>query len=136
MKNEKTKAVALLERLIIGGPSFEKCKPVKKDAPNKFKPFTSEGFVSLPGDDIKKQLGRLLLRSVLPLTEELKSKNSALLRGVQMTWFRDPVVIVYFDSDIVNGPVDAAVRDGLPVEGNSFLLGNDLAGVKSHQTSL
>ncbi len=95
---------------------------LSKDVPDEFKPFTSEGFVSLPGDDTKKQpvtilrdkavSQSVLLRGVLPLTEEMKSGNRALLRGVEMTWFREPLFNVCLDSDIVTGPVEVVVRDG------------------------
>lgn len=63
--------------------------------------------MSLSVDDIKKQpvtirdtaaSQSVLLRSVLPLTEEMKSGNSA-LQGVEMTWFREPLFNVYLDSD-------------------------------------
>lgn len=65
--------------------------------------------MSLPVDDIKKQpvtilrdtaaSQSVLLRSVLPLTVEMKNGNSALLQGVEMTWFREPLFNVYLDSD-------------------------------------
>lgn len=64
--------------------------------------------MSLSVDDLKKQpvtirdtaaSQSVLLRSVLPLTEEIKSGNSALLQGVEMTWFREPLFNVYLDSD-------------------------------------
>lgn len=71
----------------------------------------------------------ILLREVLPLTVEMESGNSALIRGVEMNWIKEPLFNVILESGIVTGPVEVALRDGLPGEGITFLLGNDLAGV-------
>ncbi len=139
-KNEKAKTVALLGGPLINGTLVETFESDKHKIPDEFKPFTSEGFVGLPGDRASQQpvtilrdtaaSQSILLKGVLPITEEMKSGNSALMRGVEMNWFKEPLFNVHLVSDIVSGPVEVVLRDGLPVEGILFLLGNDLAGDK------
>lgn len=146
-KAEKTKAVILLGGPLLGKPlDFESVnkvlnpQPVSEEVPDEFAPFVSEGFVSLPGDEASKKPVRILrdtaasqsilLRGVLPLTGEMESGNSVLLRGVEMNWIKEPLFNVFLESGIATGPIEVALRDGLPVGGITFLLGNDVAGDK------
>lgn len=137
-KNEKAKTVALIERPLVTEPLVDSCGSLHK-VPDDFKPFASKGSVCLPGDRANKQpitilrdtaaSQSILLKGILPITAEMKSGNSALMRGVEMKWFTEPLFVVHLESDLVNGPVEVVIRD-LPIEGVSFLLGNDLAGEK------
>jgi hypothetical protein len=49
---------------------------------------------------------------------------------VELCCFNVPLHRIYLKSDLVTGPVIVGVRHNLPFEGDSLLLGNDLAGKK------
>lgn len=78
----------------------------------------------LPGDNASRQPATILrdtaaslsilLKGMLSVTKETESSNSALVRGVEMNWFWEPLFNVVLESDLVTGPV----------EGISFLLGH------------
>ena len=104
-----------------------------------YKPFLSQGFVSIDGSsDVKPvQILRdtgaaqsLLLQSVLPLSERTSTDESVLLQGVELGVIDVPLHRIYLKSDLITGPVIVGVRPTLPVQGVSLLLGNDLAGGK------
>ncbi|VDI24762.1 Hypothetical predicted protein [Mytilus galloprovincialis] len=88
------------------------------DYMEEYKPFMSDGFVSIVDDTtlqpikILRDTGAsqsLLLEGVLPLSEKTSVGASVLLQ------------------DLITGPVVVGVRPNLPVEGVTLLLGNDLA---------
>jgi hypothetical protein len=105
-----------------------------------FKPFVSEGLISLPGDSttlrpitILRVTGTsqsLLLEGILPLSESSATGKSILLRGVELGCIGVPLHIIEIKPDLVSGPVVVGVRPTLPLEGISLLLSNDLAGGK------
>ena len=105
-----------------------------------FKPFVSEGFVSLKGDNanlhpikIMRDTGAsqsLLLEGILPLSAETSAGASVLIQGVELGFIKVPLHVVELKSDFVCGSVTVGVRPTLPIEGVSLLLGNDLAGDK------
>ena len=105
-----------------------------------FKPFVSEGFVSLKGDNanlhpikIMRDTGAsqsLLLEGILPLSAETSAGASVLIQGVELGVIKVPLHFVELKSDFVCGSVTVGVRPTLPIEGVSLLLGNDLAGDK------
>ena len=105
-----------------------------------FKPFVSEGFVSLKGDNanlhpikIMRDTGAsqsLLLKGILPLSEETSAGASVLIQGVELGFIKVPLHVVELKSDFVCGSVTVGVRPTLPIEGVSLLLGNYLAGDK------
>ena len=104
-----------------------------------FKPFVSEGFVSLKGNanlhpiKIMRDTGAsqsLLLEGILPLSEETSAGASVLIQGVELGFIKVPLHVVELKSDFVCGSVTVGVRPTLPIEGVSLLLGNDLAGDK------
>jgi len=73
----------------------------------------------------------LMLADVLPLSEDSVLNAKVLIQGVGHETFTPvPLHRVYLDSDLVTGTVTVGVVPTLPVEGVSFLLGNDLAGDK------
>lgn len=88
---------------MLGGPLIDEplVPESEEEVPDEFKPFTSEGFASLPGDMGGKRpvtivrdtaaSQSVLLRGVLPLTEEMESGNSILIRGVEINCFKEPL---------------------------------------------
>ena len=104
-----------------------------------YKPFLSQGFVSVNGSsdvkpvEILRDTGAaqsLLLESVLPLSERTSTDKSVLLQSVELGIIDVPLHRIYLKSDLITGPVIVGVRPTLPVQGVSLLLGNDLAGGK------
>ena len=105
-----------------------------------YKPFISEGVVSLVGDEnsshkvkILRDTGAtqsLMLDSVLPLTENSFTGANVLISGVEMGVLEVPLHEVNIKSSLINGNIVIGMRPSLPVEGISLILGNDLAGEK------
>ena len=104
-------------------------------------PFVSEGYLSLSGDStqqpVKVNMLRdtgasqsLLLKGVLPLSEQTAVGANVIIRGVECGYVSVPLHKICIKSDLVSGEVTVGVRPTLPVKGVSFLLGNDLAGDK------
>ena len=124
-------------------PNVEKevAKRVDCDSVDKrYKPFITEGFVSLDDDStntkrihILRDTGAtqsLLLEGVLPLSEDSSAGASVLIQGVELGYISVPLHVINLKSDLVSGTVTVGVRPSLPVEGISLLLGNDIAGDK------
>ena len=107
---------------------------------NNYKPFISEGVVSLVGDENSSQKVKILrdtgatqslmLDSVLPLTENSFTGANVLISGVEMGVLEVPLHEVNIKSSLINGNIVIGMRPSLPVEGISLILGNDLAGEK------
>ena len=105
---------------------------------NEFKPFISDGFVSINGINktkirILRDTGAsrsLFLRGVIDLPDETYTGQNALIQGVDMTCISIPLHNINIECGLVNGKVVVGVMPGLPCEGISLLLGNDLAGGK------
>jgi hypothetical protein len=105
-----------------------------------YKPFLSQGFVSINGSsdvklvqilgDTSAAQSLLFLESVLPLSEHTSTDKSVLLQGVELGIIDVPLHRIYQKSDSITGPVIVGVRPTLPIQGVSLLLGNDLAGGK------
>ena len=107
-----------------------------------YKPFISEGVVSLVGDEssshkvkILRDTGAtqsLMLDSVLPLTENSFTGANVLISVVEMGVLElgVPLHEVNIKSSLINGNIVIGMRPSLPVEGISLILGNDLAGEK------
>ena len=103
-----------------------------------YKPFISEGVVSLVGDENSSQKVKILrdtgatqslmLDSVLPLTENSFTGANVLISGVEMGVLEVPLHEVNIKSSLINGNIVIGMRPSLPVEGISLILGNDLAG--------
>ena len=103
-----------------------------------YKPFISEGVVSLVGDKSSSQKVKILrdtgatqslmLDSVLPLTENSFTGANVLISGVEMAVLEVPLHEVNIKSSLINGNIVIGMRPSLPVEGISLILGNDLAG--------
>lgn len=72
----------------------------------------------------------MLLEGVLPLSDSSSVRSSALIRGIGISFIGLPLHAVFLESSLVKGLVVIGVRSKLPVEGASFILGNDLAGGK------
>ena len=105
-----------------------------------YKPFISEGVVSLVGDENSSQKVKILrdtgatqslmLDSVLPLTENSFTGANVLISGVEMGILEVPLHEVNIKSSLINGNIVIGMRPSSPVEGISLILGNDLAGEK------
>jgi hypothetical protein len=102
-----------------------------------YTPFMSDGFVSIDDTTAPKPIRilrdagasqSLLLEGVLHLSENTSVGATVLLQGVELGRFNVPLHSIYLKSDLVTGPVIVGVRHNLPFEGDSLLLGNDLAG--------
>ena len=112
----------------------------ESDYMENYKPFISEGVVSLVGDENSSQKVKILrdtgatqslmLDSVLPLTENSFTGANVLISGVEMGVLEVPLHEVNIKSSLINGNIVKGMRPSLPVEGISLILGNDLAGEK------
>ena len=110
----------------------------ESDYMENYKPFISEGVVSLVGDENNSQKVKILrdtgatqslmLDSVLPLTENSFTGANVLISGVEMGVLEVPLHEVNIKSSLINGNIVIGMRPSLPVEGISLILGNDLAG--------
>ena len=110
----------------------------ESDYMENYKPFISEGVVSLVGDENSSQKVKILrdtgatqslmLDSVLPLTEKSFCGANVLISGVEMGVLEVPLHEVNIKSSLINGNIVIGMRPSLPVEGISLILGNDLAG--------
>ena len=104
-----------------------------------FKPFVSEGFVSLESSSsqvpikILRDTGAtqsLLLEGVLPLSVSTSTGESVIAQGIEGGCVNVPLHKVNLVSNLVTGSVVVGTRPTLPIKGVSLLLGNDLAGGK------
>ena len=112
----------------------------ESDYMENYKPFISEGVVSLVGDENSSQKVKILrdtgatqslmLDSVLPLTENSFTGANVLISGGEMGVLEVPLHEVNIKSSLINGNIVIGMRPSLPVEGISLILGNDLAGEK------
>ena len=110
----------------------------ESDYMENYKPFISEGVVSLVGDENSSQKVKILrdtgatqslmLDSVLPLTENSFTGTNVLISGVEMGVLEVPLHEVNIKSSLINVNIVIGMRPSLPVEGISLILGNDLAG--------
>ena len=92
-----------------------------------YKPFISEGVVSLVGDENSSQKVKILrdtgatqslmLDSVLPLTENSFTGANVLISGVEMGVLEVPFHEVNIKSSLINGHFVIGMRPSLPVEG-------------------
>ena len=102
-----------------------------------FEPFKSLGFVSKVGPEevqypvnILRDTGAshsILVRGSYPNVEETLTGEEVILDGVGGP-VNMPLAKVYLDSDFYTGFVAVAIKDSLPLESTTFLLGNDIAG--------
>ena len=104
-----------------------------------FKPFVSEGLVSLESSSsqvpikILRDTGAtqsLLLEGVLSLSVSTSTGDSVIAQGIEGGCVNVPLHKVNLVSDLVTGSVVVGTRATLPIKGVSLLSGNDLAGGK------
>ena len=110
---------------------------IESDYIENYKPFISEGVVSLVGDKnssrkvkILRATQSLMLDSVLPLTENSFTGANVLISLVEMSVLEVPLHEMNIKSSLINGNIVIGMRPSLPVERISLILGNDLAGEK------
>ena len=117
----------------------DKISPDKEsDYMENYKPFISEGVMSLVGEESSSQKLKILrdtgaaqsimLHIVLPLTENSFIGVNVLISGVEMGVLEVPLHEVNIKSSLINGNIVIGTRPSLPVEEISLILGNDLAG--------
>ena len=116
------------------------CPNKESDYMENYKPFISEGVVSLVGDQNSSQKVKILrdtgatqslmLDSVLPLTENSFTGANVLISGLEMGVLEVPLHEVNIKSSLINGNIVIGLRPSIPVEGISLILVNDLAGEK------
>ena len=158
--NESVNSKGVKVKPLIDRNNFEKNKGIKvnplhndksciedeisrnteSDYMENYKPFISEGVVSLVGDENSSQKVKILrdtgatqslmLDSVLPLTENSFTGANVLISGVEIGILEVPLHEVNIQSSLINGKIVIGMRPSLPVEGISLMLGNDLAGEK------
>ena len=95
-----------------------------------YKPFISEGVVSLVGDESSSQKVKILrdtgatqslmLDSVLPLTENSFTGANVLISGVEMSILEVPLHEVNIKSSLINGNIVIGIRPSLPVKAISL----------------
>ena len=105
----------------------------ESDYMENYKPFISEGVVSLVGDENSSQKVKILRDtgatqslmsdSVLPLTENSFTGANVLISGVEMGVLEVPLHEVNIKSSLINGNIVIDMRPSLLVEGNSLILG-------------
>ncbi|VDI02099.1 Hypothetical predicted protein [Mytilus galloprovincialis] len=99
-------------------PASQAFKSSFCDYMEEYKPFMSDGFISIV-DDTTLQPIKIL--------RDTGASQSLLLEGVELGCIDVPLHRIYLKSDLITGPVIVGVRPNLPVEGVTLLLGNDLA---------
>ena len=107
------------------------------DASDSYRPFVTQGYVSLIGSDQKVPLRILrdtgasesfVLQSILPFSQKSDTGTCVLIRGIGMHTISVPLHRIALESELVRGEVVLAVRPSLPVEGVEMILGNNYAG--------
>ena len=101
----------------------------ESDYMENYKPFISEGVVSLVGDESSSQKVKILrdtgatqslmLDSVLPLTENSFTGANVLILGVEIGVLEVPLHEVNIKSSLINGNIVIGTRLSLPLEGIS-----------------
>ena len=107
---------------------------IESDYMENYKPFISEGVVSLVGDESSLQKVKILrdtgatesvmLDSVLPVTENSFTGANVLISVVEMGILEVPLNEVNIKSSLINGNIVIGMRPSLPVEGISLILGS------------
>uniref|UniRef100_A0A3B1J0P6 Gypsy retrotransposon integrase-like protein 1 n=1 Tax=Astyanax mexicanus TaxID=7994 RepID=A0A3B1J0P6_ASTMX len=105
-----------------------------------YQPFITQGTVSLQGDEqiqypvsILRDTGAtqsFILADVLPLSDQTFCGSYVLCRGIAMQYVKVPLHCVRLTSGLATGVFTVGVCPSLPVEGVTFIMGNDIAGGK------
>uniref|UniRef100_A0A1A8QJS6 CCHC-type domain-containing protein n=1 Tax=Nothobranchius rachovii TaxID=451742 RepID=A0A1A8QJS6_9TELE len=114
------------------------CEKTNAEKPSPcFKPFLSEGFVSLPGSEadtkvvILRDTGAsltLIKISLLPFSENSQAGYSVMLQGIEMGAVSAEIHHIKLTCPLVSGDFLVGVLDELPIKGVDLILGNDAAG--------
>ncbi|XP_027128228.1 uncharacterized protein LOC109142602 [Larimichthys crocea] len=123
--------------LIADCPVLSK-KPTQKKELAGSSAFLMDGFVSLESDPSNRQpvkiwrdsgaFQSLILKDVLQFTEESALGSSVLVEGFGGGYLSCPLHNIDLQTALVSGKVVVAICPYLPIDGVSFILGNDLAG--------
>lgn len=100
--------------------------------------FLMDGFVSLDSDSSKRlpikiwrdtgAFQSLILQDFLPFSEKSSLGSNALVEGFGGGYLHLPMHTLNLQTSLVSGSVDVAICPYIPIDGVSFILGNDLAG--------
>ncbi len=71
-----------------------------------------------------------MIECILPFSDKSSAGASVLIQGVECGCISVPLHVVNLECNLVTGPVTVGIRPSLPIEGITFILGNDLAGEK------
>ncbi|XP_006813839.1 uncharacterized protein LOC100372062 [Saccoglossus kowalevskii] len=125
-------------RKVVGSSAMPGKRCGILDVPEEYKNFVSKGEVSLGKVSDSKPVvilrdtgaaQSLMLAGVLSL-DNVNTDASVLVQGIGGGYESVPLYNVELRSDLVTGDVTVGVVKSLPIEGVTFLLGNDLAGGK------
>ena len=133
---EKNKGVKVNPLSDVKSCIEDKISPeTESDYMENYKPFISEGVVSLVGDESSSQKVKILRDTgatqslgVLPLIENSFTGANVLISVEEMGVLEVPLLEVNIKSSLINGNIVIGMRPSLPLEGISLILGNDLAG--------
>ncbi|XP_070411056.1 uncharacterized protein si:ch1073-291c23.2 isoform X2 [Nothobranchius furzeri] len=133
LKNRRTGSSPNKDR-----PEIACCNKTHAEKPSPcFKPFLSEGFVSLPGSEADKKVVilrdtgaslTLIKRSLLPFSEDSQAGYSVMLQGIEMGGVSAEMHHIKRTCPLVSGDFLVGVLDELPTKGVDLILGNDAAG--------
>ena len=148
--NQENKPVAFANTRTI--PSLPKLEdPVKSRDDfdhvwEGYRSFLSKGEVSVVGSElvsrpvtILRDTGAsqsLMLSSVLSFPDDCCVNTMALVQGIDGNYISVPLYRINLKSELVTGEVTVGVVPSLPIEGVTFLLGNDLAGSRVNVTPI
>lgn len=106
---------------------------LKREVDPRFKPFISEGFVSLTEEEKDKVPVRIvrdtaayhsfMLNDVLPLSAPTACNSDLLVWGIKMSVLQAPLHMVHLHSPLVTGCVKVAMIPRFPISGVSFIRG-------------
>lgn len=143
-KSAKTPSpIGLIQTKTFSTQSTKVTEPKKDHIDAAFRPFVSDGTVSLVEEKepvpitILRDTGAkqsLIRGDVLPFSAESYCGSDVLAWGVKMCVVRAPLHLVHLNSNLVSGNFKIAVRPQLPIAGVDLILGNDVAGGKVFST--
>ncbi|XP_073721213.1 uncharacterized protein [Misgurnus anguillicaudatus] len=120
-------------------PSIVETQP-RKDHLAGSSVFLMDGVVCLSSDPEFKQpikiwrdtgaFQSVILQDILPFAERSALGSEVLVKGFGADYLSMPLHNIHLQSDLITGDVVVALCSQIPIDGVSFILGNDLAGGK------
>lgn len=132
--NSSSKSIALVDTRV------PLCSAPETSTPDpSYQPFITEGTISLEGSAhqysvrILRDTGAtqsFVLAGKLPFSNQSFCGSHVSCRGIAMKYVKVPLHRVSLDSCLATGEYKVGVCPSLPVEGVTFIMGNDIAGGK------